>query len=45
MGKYGQEPVFNHFRPFWATNEWLWWPIGYLHGVMSVVGTLGDTKR
>jgi hypothetical protein len=22
-GKYRQKPVFNHFRPFLITNEWL----------------------
>jgi hypothetical protein len=34
---------FNNFCVFWITNERLWWPIGYLYGVLSVVGTLGDT--
>jgi hypothetical protein len=35
--------VFNCFWPFLLNNEWIWWPIQYLFGVMSVVGTLGDT--
>jgi len=27
-GQYRQKPVFNCFRSFLLTNEWLWWSIG-----------------
>jgi hypothetical protein len=35
----------NNFLSFLIMDEWRWWPVGHLCGVMGVEGIVGDVMR